>query len=318
MSYEVEKLMSANVILTSACNSRCGSCDYWKNQSVYLDTEKIFKFFQYISEYGSESIVITGGEPTLHPQFYQIVKEAKEKYGFVVILSTNGSTIDKLFGKIKDYVDSYCISFDGKDKEEYKNIRGIDNYENIIRNIKHIKEYNENIQVWLSCLIQKSNYQHLEQIYTNGLLSGANGIFFNVPEIKNMCFGREHEMSNRNDLLLRKFEICDLRTIIKKLLIEDEKNGFLCQSEEAIYKFVDYFEMMIEQKQPQKRKCYVPYNTITLTEKGKIRPCFYLNDELAMTLENPVNSQFMLKIREQLDKNTKYRMQCDYCCQFNS
>ena len=221
MNYKVKKLMSANIILTSACNSRCVSCDYWKIPSEYLDVKDAFKFFDYISEYGNESIVITGGEPTLHPSFSEIVKVAKKKYGFIVILSTNGSTINNVFDDVKDYIDSYCISFDGKDEIEYKNIRGMD-------------------------------------------------------------------------------------------------NGFLCQSEDAVYKFVDYFEIMAEKKSPQERRCYVPYNTITLTEKGNIRPCFYLNEELTMASENPINSQFMLSIRDKLDKSSVYREQCNYCCQFNS
>ena len=318
MNYKVKKLMSANIILTSACNSRCVSCDYWKIPSEYLDVKDAFKFFDYISEYGNESIVITGGEPTLHPSFSEIVKVAKKKYGFIVILSTNGSTINNVFDDVKDYIDSYCISFDGKDEIEYKNIRGIDNYKNIIKSIRHIKGYNDNIQVWLSCLIQKNNFRHLEQIYFNGLSSGADGIFFNVPEIKNQCFGREHEINNKNDLLLENCEINDLRSIIEQLLIKDMDNGFLCQSEDAVYKFVDYFEIMAEKKSPQERRCYVPYNTITLTEKGNIRPCFYLNEELTMASENPINSQFMLSIREKLDKSSVYREQCNYCCQFNS
>lgn len=317
MKYKVENLMSANIVITSNCNSKCASCNYWKMPPIYLDIQKIYDFYDMINKYECSSVVITGGEPTLHPAFKDIVKTAKEKYGFIVILSTNGSLIKYKFDEVKDYIDSYCISFDGYNKEQYKVIRGIDNYNEILGNIELIKDYNENIQVWLSCLIQKKNFVNLNDIYLTALNSGADGIFFNVPELRGMCFGRDREKGNYDCLMLDTEQCNELRNIIDHMISMDEKVGFLCQNSQSLHKFVDYFSFFNEGVKPEPRKCYVPYNTITLNEKGKIRPCFYLEDEMRMTGDD-INSDFMTGIRRKLDQNEEYRLNCDYCCQFNS
>lgn len=317
MGYKVDKLMSANIVLTSNCNSRCKSCHYWKMPQKYLDEKTIYRFFTMISKYECPIVVLTGGEPTLHPAFKDIVRTAKEKYGFIVILSTNGSLLEHIFEEVKDYVDSYCISFDGYNREQYKKIRGIDNYTKILSSIIRIKDYNESIQVWLSCLIQKMNYTNICDIYVSGLNSGADGIFFNVPELRDMCFGREGETGNYDDLMLD-VDHCDvLRNNINQMIRMDESTGFLCQNPESLYAFIRYFGFFNKKIRPNPRKCYVPYNTITLTEKGRIRPCFYLEEEVEMTGDD-INSDFMTEIRKKLDQDENYRLKCDYCCQFNS
>lgn len=317
MKYTVSNLMSANIVLTSNCNSRCLSCDYWRKKPDYLDKTMVYKFLAELQRYNCESIVFTGGEPFLHPDFEEIVRTAKLQYGYINILSTNGRLIKKNINKVYDYIDSYCISFDGCNKEQYKKIRGIDNYNEILDVIKIIKNYNENIQVWLSCLIQKKNYINLIDIYRVALMSGADGIFFNVPELRDNCFGREGNTADREELLLDLHETEDFANIVEELLIMDETEGFLCQDKEALNKFIQYFKSYNGLDEFPERKCFVPYNTITLNEKGKIRPCFYLNDEAEMIDEN-INSDFMIGVRRRLWDDNNYKINCGKCCQFNS
>ena len=79
---------------------------------------------------------------------------------------------------------------------------------------------------------------------------------------------------------------CDaLRDIINQMIRMDESVGFLCQNPESLYAFVEYFGFFNKNIKPNPRKCYVPYNTITLNEKGRIRPCFYLEEETGMTVD---------------------------------
>lgn len=317
MKYDIDRLLSANIILTNNCNSQCVSCDYWKQKITNLEVKSIEKFFGILKKYNNESIVLTGGEPSLHPNFYEIVRMAKEDYGFITILSTNGSTLNKIFSHVCDLIDSYCISFDGYNREQYYAIRGIDNYDNIIRNIEVIKEYNENIQVWLGTLIQKKNFADIEKVYNTAKKTSANGMFFNVPEVKSGCFGRENNYDMNGELLIDKSDIPMLEEILKKILYEDRERGFLCQSEEAFYKFLEYFDFMSKKNEPPLRKCFVPYNTVTLTEHGKIKPCFYI-DYIFDLNEDPVNCKEMINLRRELDNNPILQKQCNYCCQFNS
>lgn len=164
--------------------------------------------------------MLTGGEPTLHPQFYEVVQAAKE-FGFIIILSTNGSTLNKIFSKVCDYIDSYCISFDGCNKKQYYDIRGIDNYDNIVKSIGKIKNYNENIQVWLGCLIQKKNFTDIVKIYEAANKTSADGIFFNVPELKGGCFGRKEDGFADKKLIIDKRDIYKLEKEFEIMIKRD-------------------------------------------------------------------------------------------------
>lgn len=317
MNCDIDNLLSANIVLTSNCNSRCKSCDYWRHKGENLSLEKIKYFFEILKKYNTESIVLTGGEPTLHPQFYKILEMAKCEYGFITILSTNGTTIPLIFEKVCDLVDSFCISFDGATPEEYAAIRGIDNFQNIMTSIHRIKSYNSNIQVWLSCLIQRMNFDHLESIYDTALQSEADGIFFNVPELKPGCFGRNEAYSPSREMLISVDSISLLERIFLEIQRKDTNTHFLCQSASAFENFVEYFKVMNNLVKPKCRKCYVPYNTITLTETGQIKPCFYIDYAMELTAD-PVNSPKMKAFRSLMHSDKTVQEQCDYCGQFNS
>lgn len=64
---------------------------------------------------------------------------------------------------------------------------------------------------------------------------------------------------------------------------------------------------MNHEMHPQKRTCYVPYNTITLTEQAKIKPCFYIDYEFKLN-DDPVNCSKMLN----LSTNEKIETIYDY------
>ncbi|MBM3292543.1 radical SAM protein, partial [Candidatus Bathyarchaeota archaeon] len=81
--------------ITDACNLNCRVCykkkgDSFKSlSSIKLDIEAAIKLRKL------HTVTISGGEPTLHPELYQIVKMIKS-YGFHVFLLTNGVLIDEV------------------------------------------------------------------------------------------------------------------------------------------------------------------------------------------------------------------------------
>ena len=84
--------------LTSRCNMRCKHCCYSctsKGQDMTLDTFK--RAMQLVEDYGSD-LSIGGGEPTLHPEFWQFLGYALSKeFEGPLWLATNGKrTADAL------------------------------------------------------------------------------------------------------------------------------------------------------------------------------------------------------------------------------
>ncbi len=83
--------------LIRRCNLTCKHCysiSADKDFPNELSTETIFKTMHDLREFGVPVLILSGGEPLLHPDIFKISAYAKE-LGFYVGLSTNGTLIDE-------------------------------------------------------------------------------------------------------------------------------------------------------------------------------------------------------------------------------
>lgn len=87
--YDIAPLLM-QVELTEACNLRCRFC-YNSQQPRY--NKRCFEILDRLAEQGVMQVNLTGGEPLAHPQFFDILKYACDRFPNVVILS-NGSLMD--------------------------------------------------------------------------------------------------------------------------------------------------------------------------------------------------------------------------------
>ena len=87
--------LQAMIIPTNRCNLKCTFCCCDDRiVSEELTIKQIDSLFNELKRVGTTAITLTGGgEPTLHPDFFSIVINAKQK-GFKIGLVTNGTTID--------------------------------------------------------------------------------------------------------------------------------------------------------------------------------------------------------------------------------
>jgi pyruvate formate lyase activating enzyme len=82
----------ASVLFTPGCNLRCPFCHNWRivvdPKPPFLNEETVLKMLDSRKKY-VDSVVVTGGEPTIHKELPRFLKKLKEK-GFSVKLDTNG------------------------------------------------------------------------------------------------------------------------------------------------------------------------------------------------------------------------------------
>ena len=127
----------AAIIFTQGCNFRCHFCynpmlvlpqvgKDVKNKKEkgfsQLSTKNLFLFLS--ERFGRlEGVVITGGEPTLHPDLPSFIKKIK-KIGYLVKLDTNGTNPEMLSQLIKEKLIDY-IAMDLKAPlDKYKEVVG--------------------------------------------------------------------------------------------------------------------------------------------------------------------------------------------------
>ena len=142
--------------ISDVCNFKCGYClpDGYKidksDNRTFINIDEIRRLAKALSELGVSKIRLTGGEPTIRKDFFEIVKIIKENSGIKkTVITTNGYKLDKIANDIKNSgLDGINISIDSLDPKTFKKITGHDRLEEILRGIKNLQKLNfKNIKI---------------------------------------------------------------------------------------------------------------------------------------------------------------------------
>lgn len=132
--------------ITNHCNLGCYMCPVgtraMKRQRGFMSMELVEKLCDELkgSTIGGVRL-IRWGEPTMHPQFLEILRKLKET-GKAVHFNTNGTLLDlEMIQKIVDLeIDSVKFSFQGVDKDSYEEMRYGSSWDKLLKNIRLMNE----------------------------------------------------------------------------------------------------------------------------------------------------------------------------------
>ena len=142
--------------ITDVCNFKCGYClpnGYQVDKSdnrKFLHLDEIKRLSKVFSKLGVQKIRLTGGEPTVRKDFFEIIKILKNEAGIKkVVITTNGYHLDDKAKLLVDSgLDGINISIDSLDKKTFKTITGHDRLPEILRGIQNLQDLNfDNIKV---------------------------------------------------------------------------------------------------------------------------------------------------------------------------
>lgn len=147
--------------ITNRCNLKCTHCcmdsdDITSNESE-LTTDQIKDTLKKIIEWNPKRIMISGGEPMIRNDFFEILSFLKEHYNGKITLSTNGTYInDKNIDKLVNCLDQIDLSLDGIDEETCSIIRGKGVFKKVINSIDLLKNKQFD-KITLSAVISDKN-----------------------------------------------------------------------------------------------------------------------------------------------------------------
>jgi MoaA/NifB/PqqE/SkfB family radical SAM enzyme len=138
---------SADIHVSTKCNSRCITCDYWRSDARKrypkrdLSTAEIEDIFTQLREIGIRIVGLGGAEPLIRKDIGELAKKAKEIVGGKVYLTTNGLLLEqKAELLLENSIDHVSVSIDGISATNDR-IRGVTGgYERAIRGIRKLKE----------------------------------------------------------------------------------------------------------------------------------------------------------------------------------
>ena len=196
--------------ITEVCNFKCGYClpnGYQADKSdnrKFLNIDEIRRLAKGFTELGVQKIRLTGGEPTVRKDFYEIVKILKNETSIKkIVITTNGYHLDQKAKLLIDSgLDGINISIDSLDRETFKSITKHDRLPEILKGIEILQSLNfDNIKInavllngvnsskkdfdsWAEYIkINKVNFRYIELMQT-----GDNLDYFNRYHISSKIF----------------------------------------------------------------------------------------------------------------------------------
>lgn len=154
---------SAYLHVTHRCNLHCVGCysfEDMRNSLLDLDTESMKHILDELKSVGVNNLVISGGEPFLRQDIFDIMKYAKEDLSISNInLITNGTINNIDWKKLSSYIDFISFSLDSY-KEDLCFIRDEGIFNKTMDNIKEAQKY---LPTNIIVTIHKKNIDYLDE-----------------------------------------------------------------------------------------------------------------------------------------------------------
>lgn len=235
----------AMISVTDRCNLKCPHC-YVDACGTALSELSVAEHSEIASQLHAElatnpdikyRINLTGGEPFVNRDIVDII-DVYLQSGLEVAMSTNGLLITREQAEfLAKHAVTISVSLDGASAETHDRIRGLDNFENVIRQINMLVGCG--VRVGVNHLVHEGNFVELEQTVDLAYSLGCSGFNpINLVQLGRACdsplkrvpeteiFGRLADHLVRNPQQLPLFEKTSLFSSMGAALL----SGVTCAS----------------------------------------------------------------------------------------
>lgn len=162
--------VAGNFEITARCNFNCPMCyvhmsaDEVAKKGTELSAEQWISIAREAKNNGVVFALITGGEPFVRKDFFQIYNAMKDM-GLVISINSNASMLEgEVLEKLLDNPPFRInVSLYGGCNETYMRMCGLPMYERVLKNILTLKEHG--VEVCLNLSITPYNCEDIEDIY---------------------------------------------------------------------------------------------------------------------------------------------------------
>jgi MoaA/NifB/PqqE/SkfB family radical SAM enzyme len=297
----------------SACNCRCVMCDIWKgNHNLkQLTEEDISGLMTALKNFGTQQVLMSGGEALLNPNFFRFCEILKRENIKISLLST-GLTLKKNALQIVQWVDDVIVSLDG-DEALHDTIRNIPGaFNKMAEGIAAIKTIKPGFKISSRTVIHAQNFSSWPAIIDSAIEIGIDQVSFLPADVSSHAFNREvlWDAGRQEEILLQQNDLPELKMIIDGLLLNYEKDflaNYIAESPEKIKKIYQYYAAFYGLNPLPYKKCNAPWVSTVIEADGTVRPCFFheaYGNIKNGSLQNIINSDSAIDFRKHLDMDT--------------
>lgn len=319
--------------LTDGCNSRCVTCDIWRNPRRNMKMELVEEIASAFQELQVRWVLLSGGEAMQHPRWPEIARRFKAE-GTHVMLLTNGLLLRKQADELVDSVDEVIVSLDGGIASTYDAIRGVDAFDLILDGIHETRV--RGIPVSTRTTLQRANFREVPQIIEAAKAVDVNRVSFLTVDISNQyAFGSRFTADPALQLVadmragsppehgpaataLMPEDVIEFAQIIEDTIVRfapDFESGLISESPAKLRNMVKYFSALNEKSVFPKSRCNSPHISTVIEVDGKLRPCYFLPTYGQVSVGTPfgeaINTSAAQALRESY--RTGKRAECERC-----
>jgi Fe-coproporphyrin III synthase len=310
----LQTLPLVTLYLTDRCNSRCITCDYWRHGRTNLTLESLNAIVPSFARLGTETVLLSGGEPLLNPEWPQIAATLRE-CGLKLWLLTSGLSLAKHAARVASLFEAVTVSLDGTNSDTYAAIRGLNAFDKVCSGIRAAVAAGVDVNVRVT--LQRANYRELPRFVTLARELGVRQISFLAVDVSNAhAFAREGELSG--GLALTPDDLSQFRAILSDLARDHEgdfESKFIAESPERLGRLLQYFSALCGQGDFPVVKCNAPEFSAVISAELRMQPCFFIPgpDSLApgRDVETTLNDPKMRALRRSIDAGE--RQECKRC-----
>lgn len=249
--------VSVLIKLTSSCRSQCRYCLSWKTEKEYLSPETLKGTFSDISRFSASRIAFSGGEPTTHPDFKDIIQRAKKNCDNITVI-TDGQFLNNQ--EWFPFVDELIFSIDSTNPLDYKLIRGIDGLDSALQNLRTATK--SGIKTAVNIVLTQFALKNLSQSIECFVEIGVNNVY--LLEL-------ETHLGMPNDLIPKKKDFVAFKMELLPML--KSKYGKTIQFDE------DTTIIPFQGRKINELSCLIPFMHLTIRPNGDVYPCCRIGDD---------------------------------------
>lgn len=260
--------VSVNFLITSRCNSKCVTCDSWKltDHDQELTTDDFFRLADEMAEMEIPIVTIGGGEPTLRPDLWTIIRRFKDR-GRNVQLTTNGLTMrtDQRGKMYESGLDRVTVSVDSHLPEIYDKIRGVNAGPAVLENLAAVlKERPTHLEVDTNTVLCSDNVDTFLVTLDHLISMGIPRVNFSAVTTSGVNYLMTESKADLSQIPLKK-----IHHIVEGLLGRKKSTSAISASTAFIKGLPRYYERPDTVVFP----CYAGYLTLDIFQNGAVHGC---------------------------------------------
>jgi MoaA/NifB/PqqE/SkfB family radical SAM enzyme len=268
------------LFVTNRCNLKCKMCgvcehDHAPAIAKELTTDEWKQVIDAGRRLGTTLVSITGGEPLLRRDLYELIAYARNQ-GMAVHMCSNGLLLDEDAAvKLSQAgVGTVSISIESPSRETHEQLRGKGSFDPAVQAVRNLRAFAPDVRVGINYLITTANYHNMADMIP--FAESLDAHQFKSAPIHTNLLHRRKRLEHYGDLIFGQEDVEDLEREVNALIEAAHKSHL--QTTSTMF-FSGISRLYTD---PHGFRCYAGYASCAVDPEGRVSPCCDMDSQFSV------------------------------------